>query len=87
MKSFAFARISGPHPYGSFGASFGSENFPRGRICRVNYDSKTWFYRVRKGEVRAFKRWILDVFPPSNGEKYRIEGGFPFYDVAKTREK
>jgi len=87
MKSFSSQHISGPHPYGSFGASFGPENRPKGRVCRVDYDSKAWFYQVKQGEVCAFKRWALDVFPPSNGEKYRVEGVFPFYDVAKIREK
>lgn len=87
MKSFSHQCISGPHFYGSFSASMGAENRPKGRVCRVDYDSKVWFYKVEKGEVRAFKRWILEVFPPNNGERFRIEGSFPFYDVGKIREK
>lgn len=87
MKSFSHQCISGPHFYGSFSASMGAENRPKGRVCRVDYDSKAWFYRVQKGEVRSFKQWVLDVFPPCNGEKYKVSGVFPFYDVEKTREK
>ena len=85
MSSFSGCCVSGPHRAGTFGYAMTADNRPRGRVCRVNYDSKAWFYRVEKGDVAAFKRWVRDVFPPNNGEHYRVAGSFPYYDVEIVR--
>ncbi len=50
----------------------------------MDYDSSAYFYRVEPGEVVAFKNWVRDVFPPNNGENYRVTGRFPFYDVERV---
>jgi hypothetical protein len=84
MTSFAFRLQSGPHRAGSFGYAFTEENRPKGRLCRVDYDNSAYFYRVEPGEVVAFKNWVRDVFPPNNGENYRVTGSFPFYDVERV---
>jgi hypothetical protein len=85
MGNFSGACVSGPHRAGSYGYAMTADNRPRGRVCRVDYDSKAWFYRVEKGEVVAFKRWVLSVFPGNNGERYRVAGSFPYYDVEIVR--
>lgn len=85
MGEFSFRCVSGPHRAGSLSYAMTQENRPRGRVCRVDFDSKAWFYRVDPGEVVAFKRWVLSVFPGNTGERYRVVGAFPYYDVEIAR--
>jgi hypothetical protein len=79
--SWSHACVSGPHRAGSFDYH---NKEPEGRVCRIEHDNSAWFYRVEHGEVRAFKRWVRGVFPPNNGERYRVTGSFPHYSVEKA---
>jgi hypothetical protein len=82
---FAFRLTCGPLRMGAPGFYDARGGWPSGRCCRVDFDSAARFYRVERGEVRAFKRWVRDVFPPNNGERYRVTGSFPHYTVEIAR--
>lgn len=82
MGDFSFRCVEGPHRAGIFGYHSAET---KGRVCMVDYDMSRWLYRVERGEVRAFKRWVQDVFPPNDGERYRVTGSFPRYTVEIAR--
>jgi hypothetical protein len=85
MGNFSGACVSGPHRAGSYGYAMTADNRPRGRVCRVDYDSKAWFYRVERARLSLSSGGFGTVFPGNNGERYRVTGSFPYYDVEIVR--
>ena len=46
----------------------------------VEHDSKRWCYRVMKGERRAFRSWLADVFS-GFGSHATVHGSWPAYRI------
>lgn len=80
MTDFRAYCVSGPHKAGSYGYY----NRPAG-CYRVEYDSQAWYYRIARGDRRAFRSWVLAVFAPNNGERYKVTGRYPDVTVEKVQ--
>ena len=49
----------------------------------VEHDGQRWLYTVRRGERRAFRAWLADVFAGTGTA--RVAGRWPAYDIETTR--
>ena len=62
------------------GGSYTTDDRPRGMVAIDDGDGSTLFYRVRRREAGAFRRWAESVFLASDGRN-RLAGRFPKYSV------
>ena len=62
------------------GGAYGTSDRPRGMAAVDDGDGSTLFYRVRRREAGAFRRWAEAVFLASDGRN-RLAGRFPKYSV------
>lgn len=49
----------------------------------VEHDGQRWLYTVRRGERRAFRAWLADVFAGTGTA--RVIGAWPAYDIETPR--
>lgn len=75
MMSFMHRFEAGPARAGSY-VYHVAMNPPRGR-CAVHEDDRVRIYRVKRGERRAFRRWLESTIEYHQ----RVKGAWPIYYI------
>ena len=83
MSNFSYACIGTAHPGRPAwigGNPYQTYDRPRGCVA-VEDDCKTYFYRVNRGDRRAFRQWVENAFAGMNCNKLR--GAWPQYQIER----
>jgi len=95
MSTYFGFRYYGKHGHGGAeSASWLGNELTRGIISgtrtgfvRVqNDDGWTFFYRIRRGELKEFKRWVIGYLTYGcSDHQYIIKGSYPSYQLVERR--
>jgi hypothetical protein len=76
MTNFSLRCDYKPHQHGDYAPP------KRGHAVVDDGDGHGYRYRVRRGELRSFRRWLITTFARDG---WRIGGRYPWYHVEREK--